>query len=92
MATDGRLSTPGVPAEVALDAWKRLRALTDVVQEQQKEGEHLDRKVRFALIVMGLLNGAIVAESPMRWSFGASAASRSMLRLRCAPRLLSASA
>jgi hypothetical protein len=52
-------AVPAAPAEVTLDAWKRLRALTDVVQEQQKEGEHLDRKVRFALIVMGLLNGAV---------------------------------
>lgn len=57
-----RVSAPTgpAPAEVTLDAWKRLRVLTDVVQEQQKEGEHLDRTVRFALIVMGLLNGAVV--------------------------------
>jgi hypothetical protein len=52
---------------VTFDAWKRLRALTDVVQEQQKEGEHLDRKVRFALIVMGLLNGAVVFRLRAGW-------------------------
>jgi hypothetical protein len=53
------------------DGWKRLRALTDVVQEQQKEAEHLDRKVRFALIVMGLLNGAVVFQLRGGWPAGA---------------------
>lgn len=64
VASDGTPPAPGAPAEATLDSWKRLRALTDVVQEQQKEGEHLDRKVRFALIVMGLLNGAMVFGVP----------------------------
>jgi hypothetical protein len=61
-----------VPGVVTLDAWRRLRALTDVVQEQQKEGEHLDRKVRFALIVMGLLNGAVFLGLPAGWPQGAA--------------------
>ena len=39
-----------------LDPWERYRALTDVLDTYSELLEHADRKTRFALIIMGLLN------------------------------------
>ena len=39
-----------------LDAWERYRALVDVVDDYREQLDSSDRKTRFALIIMGLLN------------------------------------
>jgi hypothetical protein len=39
-----------------LDPWERYRALTDVLDTYSELLEQADRKTRFALIIMGLLN------------------------------------
>ena len=58
-----------------LDPWERYRALTDVLDTYSELLEHADRKTRFALIIMGLLNAVnflLVARSDV---FGVAAAS-----------------
>jgi hypothetical protein len=57
-----------------LDPWERYRALTDVVDTYSELLDHADRKTRFALMIMGLLNAVnflLVARSDV---FGVSAA------------------
>ncbi len=39
-----------------LDAWERYRGLVDVVDDYREVLDNADRKTRFALIIMGLLN------------------------------------
>lgn len=39
-----------------LDAWERYRALVDVVDDYRDQLDGSDKKTRFALIIMGLLN------------------------------------
>jgi hypothetical protein len=39
-----------------LDAWERYRALIDVVDDYREQLDAADKKTRFALIIMGLLN------------------------------------
>jgi hypothetical protein len=39
-----------------LDPWERYRGLTDVVDTYSELLDHADRKTRFALMIMGLLN------------------------------------
>ncbi len=58
-----------------LDPWERYRALTDVLDTYSELLEHADRKTRFALIIMGLLNAVnflLVARSDV---FGVATAS-----------------
>lgn len=57
-----------------LEAWERYRALVDVVDDYREQLDHADKKTRFALIIMGLLNAVnflLVARSDV---FGASGA------------------
>lgn len=57
-----------------LDAWERYRALVDVVDDYREQLDHADKKTRFALIIMGLLNAVnflLIARSDV---FGASGA------------------
>jgi hypothetical protein len=44
-----------------LDAWERYRALTDHYEHIRDEAEHIDRTTRFALIILGGLNGINLA-------------------------------
>jgi hypothetical protein len=39
-----------------MDAWERYRALIDVVEDYREQLDAADKKTRFALIIMGLLN------------------------------------
>ena len=58
-----------------LDPWERYRALTDVLDTYSELLDHADRKTRFALIIMGLLNAVnflLVARSDV---FGVATAS-----------------
>lgn len=58
-----------------LDAWERYRALTDVIDDYREQLDAADKKTRFALIILGLLNAVnflLVARSDV---FGASGAS-----------------
>jgi hypothetical protein len=50
-----------VEASRLLDPWERYRALTDAVEEGIDLAEMADRKVRFALVVMGGLNVGLFA-------------------------------
>ncbi len=57
-----------------LDAWERYRGLIDVVEDYREMLENADKKTRFALIIMGLLNAVnflLVARSDV---FGAASA------------------
>jgi hypothetical protein len=57
-----------------LDAWERYRALVDVVDDYREQLDGSDKKTRFALIIMGLLNAVnflLVVRSDV---FGAGAA------------------
>ncbi len=56
-----------------LDAWERYRGLVDVVEDYREVLDNADKKTRFALIIMGLLNAVnflLVARSDV---FGGSA-------------------
>lgn len=56
-----------------LDAWERYRGLADVVDDYREQLDNADKKTRFALIIMGLLNAVnflLVARSDV---FGSSA-------------------
>ncbi|MFN7915215.1 MAG: hypothetical protein U0Q55_07730 [Vicinamibacterales bacterium] len=56
-----------------LDAWERYRALVDVVDDYREQLDSSDKKTRFALIIMGLLNAVnflLIARSDV---FGAAA-------------------
>ena len=56
-----------------LDAWERYRGLLDVVEDYRELLDNADKKTRFALIIMGLLNAVnflLVARSDV---FGSSA-------------------
>ncbi len=58
----------------ALEPWERYRALMDVLDTYTDLLEHADRKTRFALIIMGLLNAVnflLVARTDV---FGVTAA------------------
>lgn len=57
-----------------LDPWERYRALTDVVDDYREQLDAADKKTRFALIILGLLNAVnflLVARSDV---FGAASA------------------
>ena len=56
-----------------LDAWERYRGLIDVVEDYRELLDNADKKTRFALIIMGLLNAVnflLVARSDV---FGSGA-------------------
>lgn len=56
-----------------LDAWERYRALVDVVDDYRDQLDSSDKKTRFALMIMGLLNAVnflLIARSDV---FGAVA-------------------
>lgn len=56
-----------------LDPWERYRALVDVVDDYRDQLDTSDKKTRFALIIMGLLNAVnflLIARSDV---FGAAA-------------------
>jgi hypothetical protein len=45
----------------ALDPWERYRVLSDYVDALQDQAEHVDRKTRFALLILGGLNAINLA-------------------------------
>ncbi len=57
-----------------LDAWERYRGLVDVVDDYREVLDNADKKTRFALIIMGLLNAVnflLVARGDVFGSTGA---------------------
>lgn len=57
-----------------LDAWERYRGLVDVVDDYREVLDNADKKTRFALIIMGLLNAVnflLVARADMFGPTGA---------------------